>query len=82
MNSKVLILHGYDDPLVKPEQIDQFAIEMNERKADWQVQMYGLVQHSFAIPGANDAEMGLHYNQTADQRSWLSTQVFLQEVLL
>ena len=81
MKSKVLVLHGYDDPLVKPAQIDQFAIEMNERQADWQMQMYGLVQHSFTIPGANDAEMGLHYDETADHRSWLSTQVFLQEVL-
>lgn len=81
LKAKVLILHGYDDPLVKPEQIGQFAIEMNERKTDWQVHMYGLTQHSFTNPKANDDEMGLHYNENADRRSWLSTELFLREVL-
>lgn len=82
INSKILILHGYDDPLVKPAQIDQFTAEMNERKVDWQVHMYGLVQHSFTNPEANDDEMGLHYNESADRRSWKSTESFLREILL
>jgi dienelactone hydrolase len=81
LKAKVLILHGYDDPLVKPGQIEQFAIEMNERKVDWQIHMYGLTQHSFTNPKANDDEMGLHYNEKADRRSWLSTELFLEEVL-
>lgn len=81
VNAKILVLHGYDDPLVRPEQIGQFAIEMNARAADWQVHLYGLTQHSFAIPGANDNEMGLHYDEKADRRSWESTVAFLREVL-
>ncbi len=81
VKAKILVLHGYDDPLIRPEQIEQFASEMNERSADWQVHMYGLTQHSFAIPGANDNEMGLHYDEKADRRSWESTVAFLQEVL-
>lgn len=81
VSAKILVLHGYDDPLVRPEQIELFAAEMNERTADWQVHMYGLTQHSFAIPGANDNEMGLHYDAKADYRSWESTIAFLQEVL-
>ena len=81
LNSKILILHGYDDPLVKPDQVEHFAREMNKRKVDWQVHMYGLVQHSFANPEANDDEMGLHYNERADRRSWQSTESFLREVL-
>lgn len=80
--SKVLVLHGYDDPLVKPEQITLFAHEMNERQADWQIHMYGHTQHSFTNPEANDDEMGLHYNETADRRSWKSMENFLREVLL
>lgn len=82
LNTKILVLHGYDDPLVPPDQIEQFAAEMNERKVDWQVHMYGLVQHSFTNPQANDDEMGLHYNERADLRSWESTASFLREVLL
>lgn len=80
INSRILILHGYDDPLVKPEQISQFAAEMNERKADWQVHMYGHTQHSFTNPEANDDEMGLHYNEQADHRSWETTLAFLNEI--
>ncbi len=81
LKARVLILHGYDDPLVKPEQVSLFAQEMDERQADWQVHMYGHTQHSFTNPQANDDEMGLHYNECADHRSWHSTLDFLNEVL-
>lgn len=80
IKAKILVLHGYDDPLVKPEQLNQFALEMTARKADWQVHVYGLTAHSFTNPLANDDEMGLHYNAQADYRSWQSTAAFLSEV--
>jgi dienelactone hydrolase len=80
IKSRVLILHGYDDPLVKHEQITQFAAEMNERNADWQVYMYGHTQHGFTNPEANDDEMGLHYNEQSACRSWESTLAFLKEM--
>jgi dienelactone hydrolase len=79
--SKVLVLHGYDDPLVPPQQIEQFAQEMTERQVDWQIHLYGLTAHSFTNPEANDNEMGLHYNERADHRSWESTLLFLKEAL-
>lgn len=82
LKTKILILHGYDDPLVLPEQIQQFAAEMTARTVDWQVHMYGLTAHSFTDPNANDNEMGLHYNERADHRSWKSTTEFLKEILL
>lgn len=80
LNTRILILHGYDDPLVKPDQILLFTNEMNERKADWQIHMYGHTQHSFTNPEANDDAMGLHYDARADYRSWISTQDFLREI--
>ena len=82
LQSKILVLHGYDDPLVKPDQLTLFANEMTERKADWQIHSYGLTQHSFTNPEANDSEMGLHYNERADHRSWQSTELFLQELFI
>ncbi|KTC64494.1 dienelactone hydrolase family protein (plasmid) [Legionella adelaidensis] len=81
VSAKILVLHGYDDPLVPPQQIQAFAKEMTHRKVDWQIHMYGLTQHSFTNPKANDDEMGLHYNEKADKRSWQSTLDFLKEVL-
>ncbi|MGC1182144.1 dienelactone hydrolase family protein [Legionella sp.] len=80
IKSKILVLHGYDDPLVKPEQVNQFAHEMTKRNVDWQIHIYGLTAHSFTNPLANDNEMGLHYNARSDRRSWQSTIAFLQEV--
>ncbi len=78
--AKILVLHGYDDPLIPPEDLNNFAIEMTQRKADWQLHIYGLTAHSFTDPKANDDEMGLHYNATADRRSWQSTTQFLEEI--
>lgn len=81
INARVLVLHGYDDPLVTPEQVNQLAQELSARQADWQIHVYGLTEHSFTNPLANDAEMGLHYNEDADRRSWQSTELFLKETL-
>ncbi|MFA5959993.1 MAG: dienelactone hydrolase family protein [Tatlockia sp.] len=80
IQAKILILHGYDDPLVLPEEVNQFALEMTQKKVDWQIHLYGQTAHSFTDPTANDAEMGLHYNALADKRSWQSTVLFLQEI--
>ena len=80
IRAKILVLHGYDDPLVRPAQVNQFAKEMTEKKADWQIHMYGHTQHSFTNPEANNDEMGLHYNEKADRRSWASAQLFLNEI--
>ncbi|WP_028388888.1 dienelactone hydrolase family protein [Legionella fairfieldensis] len=79
--AKILILHGYDDPLVPLEEVHHFANEMTKRQVDWQVHMYGLTAHSFTDPEANDDEMGLHYNKEADHRSWISMELFLREIL-
>lgn len=80
LKSKVLVLHGYDDPLVKPDQLILFANEMTARQVDWQIHSYGLTQHSFTNPEANAPEMGLLYNQRADHRSWKTTELFLNEL--
>lgn len=81
LESQILILHGFDDPLVPVEQLIGFTKEMSLRKADWQIHMYGLTAHSFTDPTANDDEMGLHYNQKADERSWQTATQFLASLL-
>lgn len=78
--AKILVLHGYDDTIILPQDVYQFAKEMNEKNADWQIEMYGLTSHSFTDPTANDSEMGLHYNSVTDHRSWKSTESFLQDI--
>lgn len=81
IKAKVLALHGYDDPMAKPEQVHLFCQEMTEAQVDWQMHMYGLVQHAFTNPQAHDTQLGLIYNAEAAKRSWLAMTNFLQEVL-
>ena len=81
IKAKVLALHGYDDPMVKPEQVHAFCQEMTAAQVDWQVHMYGHVQHSFTNPEAYDVDFGTIYNAVADQRSWHEMSQFLREIL-
>lgn len=81
IKAKILILHGFDDPMVPPEQVLQFARDMTYKKVDWQIHMYGLTKHSFTNPDAHNIQKGLEYNKEAEQRSWDSMNLFLKEVI-
>lgn len=80
IKAKILALHGYDDPMAKPEVAHAFCQEMTEAKVDWQMHMYGLVQHAFTNPHAHDPQLGLIYNAEAAKRSWLAMTNFLHEL--
>jgi len=80
IKAKVLALHGYDDPMVNPDQVHLFCQEMTDAAVDWQMQMYGHVQHAFTNPQAHDEQLGLIYNAVAAQRSWQAMTYFLQEI--
>lgn len=79
--AKVLALHGYDDPMVSPEQVKEFCREMTAADVDWQVHMYGHTMHGFTNPTAQDVQSGIVYNAIADKRAFQSMTNFLQEVL-
>jgi dienelactone hydrolase len=81
ITSRILILHGWDDPLATPEHVLAVAKELSGAGADWQLHAYGGTQHAFTNPGASQADHGLVYNETADRRSWQAMRNFLHEVL-
>jgi dienelactone hydrolase len=81
ITAKVLMLHGYDDPLAKPESVLAIASELTEAKADWQLHAYGRTSHAFTNPEAHSPEHGLLYNAVADRRSWVAMKNFLEEAL-
>ena len=81
INTKVLVLHGNDDPMVPHEDVNGLANELTESKADWQIHAYGLTSHAFTNKEANSPEMGMAYNPDADRRSWKAMQDFLKEVI-
>jgi len=81
IKSKVLVLHGADDPLVPKAQVDTFENEMRQAKVDWQLVKYGGAVHSFTNPeSGNDASKGVAYNAKADKRSFADMQQFFAEI--
>jgi dienelactone hydrolase len=78
--AKVLALHGWEDPLARPDDVLALADELTAMGADWQVHAYGNTTHAFTNPQADDWEGGKKYNEDADRRSWLATQNFLAEL--
>lgn len=80
IKSKILALHGYNDPMGKPEQVNAFADEMTQAGADWQIHMYGNTLHAFTNPLANDPDFGTVYDQKADARSWIAMKDFFAEI--
>ncbi|RYD36641.1 MAG: dienelactone hydrolase family protein [Verrucomicrobiaceae bacterium] len=82
IKAKVLILHGADDPFVKPEGIAAMISEFNAAKVDWQMTSYSGAVHSFTQKAAgDDNSKGTAYNALADKRSWQALRDFLNEVL-
>lgn len=82
MVSKILALHGHDDPMVPPEQVLAFEKEMTEAGVDWQVHVYGGTQHAFTNPLAHDNSLGLVYNGLAEKRSWQAMSNLFNEVFV
>ena len=81
IKASFLILHGAEDPHIKPEDIATFQAAMRQGGADWQMNFYGGAVHSFANPEAgNDKSKGVAYNPKAATRSWQAMQLFLQEI--
>ena len=80
VSAKALVLHGWQDPMATPDQVLEFAKDMDARGADWQLHAYGTALHAFTNPAAADPDNGLQFDALADHRSWDSMQLFLNEV--
>lgn len=80
ITSKVLCLHGHDDPMVSPEQVLAFETEMTSAGVDWQVHTYGGTKHAFTNPAANNPDFGTVYNANAERRAYQSLTNFLEEI--
>jgi dienelactone hydrolase len=83
IRASVLMCSGTEDPFATPEQRLAFEGEMREAGvADWRLELYGGVEHSFTNPEAEEAGMpGVAYNALADRRSWQSMLQLFDEVL-
>jgi dienelactone hydrolase len=80
IKTKILALHGWDDPMAPPDDVIAFTKEMTEAGVDWQLHAYGGTMHAFTNPEANDPGFGTVYNPDADRRSWIAMANFLEEL--
>ena len=78
--AKILVLHGWDDPMATPEDVMGFTKEMTDAGADWQLHAYGGTMHAFTNPGANNPDFGTVYNPVAERRSIAALKDFLGEL--
>lgn len=88
IKSKLLILHGYKDKQVPPEQLQAFAQEMEVANVeDWTFVFFGHAQHSFTDPktgtfdAAKEKELGREYSKVAATRSFQYAVDFFNECL-
>lgn len=79
--AKLLICHGWDDPLAPPAAVTALAAELTQAGADWQLHGYGHAGHGFTDASMKgSARPGFGHDANADRRSWRAMQDFLAEL--
>ena len=82
IKAAILVCHGADDTFISDDELMAFRKEMQDTKADWQMEVYGGAAHSFTNPNADKAGIkGVAYNEKADRRSWEAMKLFFNEIL-
>lgn len=83
ITAKLLICHGWEDPLCPPDTMVALGQELTAGKADWQIHAYGHAGHAFtdtSVPAGRTPGFG--YDENADRRSWKVMSDFLAELFL
>lgn len=78
--ASVLVLHGWDDPLARPDSTVQLANELTRKGAEWQILAFGHTGHAFTNPNAKDEKGGMFYQPLSNARSWSKMKSFFEEV--
>jgi dienelactone hydrolase len=81
ITAKVLVIHGWRDPLTPQQDVLALTRELSDAGSDWQMILYGQAAHAFTNLAASDHRNGIFYDETADRRSWAATCSFLEESL-
>ncbi|PZU08455.1 MAG: carboxymethylenebutenolidase [Sphingobium sp.] len=78
--AKLLICHGWDDPIAPPEATVALARELTGAGCDWQIHAYGHTGHAFTDQAVHMPEKGLAYSPDADRRSFRAMADFLSDL--
>ncbi|MCP1468557.1 dienelactone hydrolase [Sphingobium sp. OAS761] len=80
IRAKLLVCHGWDDPIAPPEATVALATELTDAGCDWQIHAYGKTGHAFTDHDAQMPERGMAYDADADRRSFRAMSDFLSEL--
>ena len=79
---RLLVCHGWDDPIGPPESVVALGRELTDGQADWQIHAYGGAGHAFTDMNLTGLTLapGVGYEEKADRRSWRAAKDFLGEL--
>lgn len=80
IGAKLLVCHGWDDPIAPPDATVALARELTAAGCDWQIHAYGATGHAFTDESAAMPDKGLAYSATADRRSFRAMRDFLSDL--
>jgi len=80
ITAKVLVEHGWQDPMATPADVLALAKELDAAGADWQLHAHGRAVHAFTTEAANNRAGGVEYDADADRRSFALLKDFLAEL--
>ncbi len=77
--NEILVLHGADDPLVPPAEVDGFKAEMDAAKVPYKIIAYPGAVHAFTNPEAgNDPAKPTAYNAQAAEAAYGEMRMFFE----
>jgi dienelactone hydrolase len=82
IKTRILILHGADDPFAPAEEVAALEKELKDHKVQHQIILYPNAQHGFTNPANTGTMKGALYNKEADEKSWDAMKKFLSEIFI
>lgn len=80
IKGSVLVLHGADDPVTSPKQVEDFKEEMKRAGVDMTYVTYSQTRHGFTMPSSGkDNTRPSAYNERSAKRAWVAMVDFLHE---
>jgi len=76
IRSKVMVLHGADDPYVPQEDVQAFIAAMRETDVDWQLVQFSNTVHSFTDPLANNPGGAMYHPQSSKRAFEMMEELF------
>ena len=81
VHADILVLHAFEDPMVKPADLVAFCDEMTGLGAKWEVDIYSQTKHAFTNPDAHDVQHGLVYNEDVAKRAFTAMHAFFARLM-